>query len=265
MAKHGGTAFYYSGIVGAGQCAKSPKRCDLSKGIVADPASNTVTFHLIAPDPDFLHKLTLPAAFAVPAATPLTARLPLPATGPYMIASYNAKRGVRFIRNPQFHQWSAAAQPSGYPDEIVLTVAESPRAQLRAVERGAADLSQFVPPSPAFRSRYAGQLQSNPQTNTGYFFLNTRVPPFDDVRVRRAVNLAIDRNRQVELNGGPRILTTDLPGTTAELRRLPAVLPLHDRPSSRRCLHGPRSREGPGARRCVRHPWTAGDRPDRRR
>ncbi len=203
VAKHGGTAFYYSGIVGAGQCAKSPKRCDLSQGIVADPASNTVTFHLIAPDPDFLHKLTLPAAFAVPAATPLTARLPLPATGPYMIASYNAKRGVRFIRNPQFHQWSAAAQPSGYPDEIVLTVAESPRAQLRAVERGAADLSQFVPPSPAFRSRYAGQLQSNPQTNTGYFFLNTRVPPFDDVRVRRAVNLAIDRNRQVELNGGP--------------------------------------------------------------
>jgi peptide/nickel transport system substrate-binding protein len=206
VAKHGGTAFYFSGIVGAGQCAKSPKRCDLSKGIVADPASNTVTFHLTAPDPDFLHKLALPAAFAVPAGTPLKARLPLPATGPYMIASYNAKRGARFVRNPRFHQWSAAAQPTGYPDEITLRIAESPKAQLRAVEQGAVDLFQGVPSSPelaAFRSRYAGQLESNPYRHTGYFFLNTRVPPFNDVRVRRAVNFALDRNWEVELNGGP--------------------------------------------------------------
>ena len=124
--------------------------------------------------------------------------------------------------------------------------------------------SSSCPRSAGFRTQYASQLQSNPQTNTGYFFLNTRVPPFDDVRVRRAVNLAIDRNRGSRAQRRSRILTTDLPGTTAEFRRLPAVLPLHDRPSSRRYLHGARSREGPGARRCVRHPWTAGDRLDRR-
>jgi len=206
LAKHVEYGFYFSGIVGADRCVKTPKRCDLSQGIVADPASKTVTFHLTAPDPDFLHKLALPAAFAVPAGTPLNARLPLPATGPYLIASYNPKRRVRLVRNPRFHEWSAAAQPSGYPDEIVLTMADSPKAQLRAVARGKVDLFQDVPSSPefaAFRRRYVGQLQSNPQSGTAYFFLNTRVPPFDHVKVRRAVNLAFDRNRAVELFGGP--------------------------------------------------------------
>ena len=86
-----GSGFYFASIAGYGRCLKTPKRCDLSKGIVTDPASSTVTFHLTAPDPDFLQQLALPAGDAVPASTPLEARLPLPATGPYMIASYDAK------------------------------------------------------------------------------------------------------------------------------------------------------------------------------
>ena len=55
------TTPYFTGIVGAKACLGA-KRCDLSKGIVADPASNTVTFHLTEPDPDLLYKLALPTA-----------------------------------------------------------------------------------------------------------------------------------------------------------------------------------------------------------
>ena len=58
-------ANFFSGIVGAGTCIKTPRRCDLSHGIAT--GTNTVTFHLTEPDPDFLYKLALPAAFAVPA------------------------------------------------------------------------------------------------------------------------------------------------------------------------------------------------------
>ena len=52
-----------------------------------------------------------------------------------MIASYDPKRGVRLVRNPRFHEWSAAAQPSGYPDEIdceVRPLAEDAGARRRA-------------------------------------------------------------------------------------------------------------------------------------
>jgi ABC-type transport system substrate-binding protein len=47
---------YYGGIVGAQQCEHSPGPCDLARGIVADDKTNTVTFHLTAPDPEFLYK-----------------------------------------------------------------------------------------------------------------------------------------------------------------------------------------------------------------
>jgi peptide/nickel transport system substrate-binding protein len=56
-------------------------------------------------------------------------------------------------------------------------------------------------------------------TTTIFDFLNTRAPPFDDVRVRRALNYAIDRHRVVALLGGQRnaqpacqILPPQLPG-----------------------------------------------------
>jgi YVTN family beta-propeller protein len=51
---------YLAGIVGAKACIKEPKHCDLSKGIAADDRANVVTFHLTAPDPDFLYELASP-------------------------------------------------------------------------------------------------------------------------------------------------------------------------------------------------------------
>ncbi len=53
----GSPSMGYDGIVGGAQCRKHPKGCDLSRGIVADDAAHTVTFHLTRPDPDFLYKL----------------------------------------------------------------------------------------------------------------------------------------------------------------------------------------------------------------
>ena len=69
---HGGgpAAFFYSGLAGASQCERIPQHCDLAQGIVANDRANTVTFHLTAPDPEFLYKLALPFADAVPAGTP---------------------------------------------------------------------------------------------------------------------------------------------------------------------------------------------------
>jgi len=212
----------YGAIVGARTCASRPARCDLSEGIVTDDTARTVTFHLTAPDPDFLYKLALPPAFIVPGASPNGgSRRPLPATGPYMITTYAPKREVGLIRNPYFREWSKAAQPDGFPDRIdwKLGCAQIPDERrrpcrppigqiraVRAVERGAADgvfgavLPQLLR---EVTTQYASQAHVSPEPRTNWLLLNTRVPPFDDVRVRRALSYAVDRERFVTLEGGP--------------------------------------------------------------
>jgi peptide/nickel transport system substrate-binding protein len=107
----------YTGIAGASACAQHPASCDLSRGIVTDDATRTVTFHLTAPDPEFLSQLTEFAFSApVPPGTPdhETGSRTVPGTGPYKIVSVTNSQ-VRFLRNPYFREWSHAAQPAGNP------------------------------------------------------------------------------------------------------------------------------------------------------
>jgi YVTN family beta-propeller protein len=203
---------FYAAIAGAATCMRRPRRCDLSRGIVADDAANTVTFHLTRPDPDFLYKLALPFADAVPAGTAAKERVrrPLPATGPYMIEKYEPERLLTLVRNPRFHEWSRAAQPNGYPDRIEFGGTDE--AAVTAVEHGEADWvgSNAVPiPSDRLRelsSRFATQLHRDPQATLVAYFLNTHVAPFDDLRVRQAVNYAVDRGAVVRLSGGANVL-----------------------------------------------------------
>jgi YVTN family beta-propeller protein len=200
---------YFSGIVGARHCGRGP--CDLSRGIVTDRLARTVTFHLTSPDADFLTKLALTFASAVPASTPgsdLEKHL-VPATGPYIVASHLKGQPIKLVRNPNFREWSADAQPDGYPDVILWDDTDEPRSdeRIRAVERRSADAAlSLVPPLSKeqldkLSTRYPSQLRMSTAAVTNYFFLNTRLPPFDDVRVRRAVNLAFDRQGLVALIG----------------------------------------------------------------
>ena len=199
----------FDGIVGDGQCRKHPKRCDLSRGIVADDVAGTVTFNLIRPDPDFLYKLASPFAYVLPGDTPRrpAGTHPLPATGPYMIATYRPKRLLRFIRNPFFREWSQAAQPAGYPDRIDIRIAGTPNEVIRDVVDGKADVAWWNRPltrsqASTLEIRYASQLHSNPTPNVEALFLNTRVPPFDSLDARRAFNFAVDRAAATDAWGG---------------------------------------------------------------
>ena len=189
----------FADVVGGSACTAHPSHCDLSRGVVVDDAANTVTFHLIAPDPEFLARLTFPDAFAVPAGTPLhnIGLHPLPATGPYEWL-FDPPYGATAVRNPYFHEWSHAAQPDGYPDQIVFRHVASRADELTAVEQGRADVGLDGVPAGslnALQVRFASRLYTNPQDTVDALILNTRVAPFDDVRVRQALSYAIDRGK----------------------------------------------------------------------
>jgi YVTN family beta-propeller protein len=203
----------FIGIVGAARCIEKPGSCDLSHGIVTRPGLNSVVIHLTAPDADFLYKLALPNADAVPARTPVAARGPMPATGPYEVARIDQKRRVIvLVRNPRFHLWSSAAQPDGYPDRIVERFRYSGASAVSAVEDGKADitsngLSQAWSPTLAasLQKRDLSRLYVSPTMAPVGVWFNTRLRPFDDVRVRQAVNYAVDHNHLAQLAGAPAI------------------------------------------------------------
>ncbi len=200
-------ATFYGAILGADDCLKTPKTCALP-GVTAD--GDTVSIRLTRPDAEFLTKLALPHASILEAGAPDTdaGTVPLPGTGPYRIESYDPNDRLVLVRNPYFRVWSADAQPEGYPDRIEYEFGLEDEAEVTAVENGQADWMFDTPPEDRLGelgARYAGQVHLNPSFAMWFVPLNVRLPPFDDVRVRQAFNLAVDREAVVKLFGGDRL------------------------------------------------------------
>jgi peptide/nickel transport system substrate-binding protein len=199
-----GITAYYDRIVGAKACTTNG--CDLSRGIVADDSTGTVTFNLTSPDPEFLYHLALSFADAVPRSVPnrdMGAR-PIPATGPYMFAKFDPRTGASLlVRNPDFHQWSRDAQPSGYPDRIQVRTYASGRAAFRAIEHDRADWMYAAVPLPDLREaeyRYPTRFHPATWPVTSYLQLATTRPPFDRRQARLAVGLAVNRKQLITIN-----------------------------------------------------------------
>jgi YVTN family beta-propeller protein len=218
----------FDAIAGADAClAPGAIVCNLAAGIVTDEAARTVTFHLTRSDPQFLSTLTNGGfAMPVPAGTPMrrTGFRPIPGTGPYKVASAD-RHHIRYVRNSRFREWSHAAQPAGEPDEIIWRFGLAPGQQVKEIQQGHADwMGDPVPGDlrDAVKTQFASQVHTYPSTDTEFLQFNTRRAPFDDVRVRKAVNLAIDRNLMVALQGG-----TDVADPTCQL--LPPGVPGHRR------------------------------------
>jgi peptide/nickel transport system substrate-binding protein len=203
-------AYLYSAIDGAKACGEGPSTCDLSESIVVD--EEAVTFHLAQADPDLPFKLALPPAFPVPVATPIADQGldPLPATGPYMIVEAGAD-GLEIVRNPEFDEWSGAAQPDGFVDAISWRFDEGVATAFDRLSAGELDWMAGTPKAEdlaSLQTAHPDQMVFEPLPATIYVGFDLDTPPFDDARVRKAINYAIDRDHVVELLGAADYLPT---------------------------------------------------------
>jgi peptide/nickel transport system substrate-binding protein len=224
FAAHSDLADLFSALQGAAACERRPTSCSLSKGVLTNDRAGTVVLRLMRPDPELLFKLTLPAARPVPAGTPRTtiASRPVPSTGPYRAALFVPGRRLLLVRNTRFREWSRAAQPDGYPDRIDVLMDDNPDARVKAVLQGEADLALEISSAktPGLTTRFASQFRRHAQPNTQFLSFNVRKAPFDDVRARRAVNLAINRAALAHRFGGQL--------STPSCQVLPPSFPGHD-------------------------------------
>ncbi len=203
---------FYKVFIGADKCLKpGAKTCDLSQAIVPDDKNYTLTFHLTGSDPEFLDKLGVPFAFALPPSTPQKeVAIAPPGTGPYKFVTYSPRQEIKLVRNPFFKEWSKDAQPNGNPDTIVEKIGLTVEAEVTQIENGQADALSGADQVPADRlpelsSKYSSLVHVNPLTAVWYMAFNVRVPPFNNLKARQGVNFATDHNALVKIYGGPKL------------------------------------------------------------
>lgn len=109
-------------------------------------------------------------------------------TGPYVLESWNRAEAVTLTRNPDY--WGDAPAI----DTLVFKVVQEDGARLVEVEAGTADIAVRVPPAEAARidANPNVSIVTTPGLRTIYIFFNVTKEPFDDVRVRQALNYAVD-------------------------------------------------------------------------
>ncbi len=198
---------FYSAIVGADLCMKAPERCMLEGGVVTDAERNTVTFHLTAPDNEFLQKLAFTHASILPVGTPDhdIGNTPVAGTGPYRIVSYDPNGGMRLERNPWFRLWSGDAQPDGYADRIEYTFGIPDESAVTAVENGQYDWMYDQLPLDRLGelgARFTSQTHVSPHPVAYFAPMNVNIPPFSNEKARQAVNYAMGRKAMVIFYGG---------------------------------------------------------------
>jgi peptide/nickel transport system substrate-binding protein len=196
----------YPGIVGAD---KVKKPSDPLPGVKTDDATGTITINLTSPNTEFLYAVALPSVGLTPpsksAFKNLTANPP-PGDGPYTMKIVNpSPTSGEFVltKNPKFDVPGLA---KGNIDKITGMVSSNVNQMAENIANNKWDYMTEDPTGdllPQIESKYGDRfrLDANPP-NTYYFFLNVKIPPFNNLAARQAVNYAIDSRALERIFGG---------------------------------------------------------------
>ncbi|MDD8023760.1 MAG: ABC transporter substrate-binding protein [Paracoccaceae bacterium] len=181
---------------------------------VVDPY--TVKIELSRPDATFLHVMALNFASVVPkeAVDEYGAdfgKHPV-GTGAFKLADWTIGQKLVLQKNADY--WRSGVP---YLDSITFEVGQEPIVALLRLQKGEVDVpGDGIPPA-----KFA-EVMGNPdeakqvvvggQLHTGYITLNVQMAPFDKVEVRQAINMAINKDRIVQMiNGRATPATQPLP------------------------------------------------------
>jgi ABC-type transport system substrate-binding protein len=214
-----GAGFF--GMIEGFDAAMAGEAEGLSGVTVVDPL--TVQFKLSRPDATFLHVLALNFASVVPreaveAAGEDFGREPV-GSGAFRLAEWTTGQRLVFEKNPDY--WREGVP---YVDQITFEVGQEPVVALLRLQNGEVDLvGDGIPPA-KFQEVMADPAQAERvvqggQLHTGYITMNVTQPPFDNVQVRQAVNMAINKDRVVQIINGRAVpanqpLPPSMPGYT---------------------------------------------------
>jgi peptide/nickel transport system substrate-binding protein len=219
--------FYYNGVI-KGMDGSAPKPAPISG--IETPDDSTIIFHLDKATGDFLYRLAMPAAAPIPqeVAKCFTkagdyGRYVI-SSGPYMIAGsdkldasscsamkpisgFDPTKKLNLVRNPNYDQSTDNLRTNNV-NGISLTIDTNLNDIFNKVQAGTLDSSWTnIPPKPILQ-QYVTQpdkknlLHLDSGDRTWYITMNWTTPPFDDIHVRKAANLIMDKAAMQQAWGG---------------------------------------------------------------
>jgi len=193
------------------------------------PDARTVRITLTRPATDFVSILTLP--FFAPVPRDHAARSSVGdgysrrviGSGPYTLKAYAPGKSIVLVRNAN---WDPTTDPlrKAWVDKLEVSIVADQAQVQRALEAHQADLAGDATPPPvselkrlATDGRLRGQFGTKPTGCIRYLSLQTATGPTADVRVRQAVNYAVNKEAVLDALGGR------FAGDTASTVLVPAV------------------------------------------
>ncbi|RUX28024.1 ABC transporter substrate-binding protein [Mesorhizobium sp. M7A.F.Ca.US.011.01.1.1] len=200
----------------------------LSGVTVVDPY--TVKFELTRPDATFLHVMAINFAHVVPKEEVEKygadfGKHPV-GTGAFKLAEWTLGQRIVFERNADY--WH-----KGLPhlDKITFEIGQEPIVALLRLQKGEIDVPGDGIPPAKFQEVMADPEQKarvveGGQLHTGYVTMNTTMAPFDNVKVRQAVNMALNKARIIQIINGRAVpanqpLPPSMPGYDKEYKGYP--------------------------------------------
>ncbi|QUJ69682.1 ABC transporter substrate-binding protein (plasmid) [Photobacterium sp. GJ3] len=167
---------------------------------------HTLSFELSRPDATFLHVLAINFSFVVPKEVVEQqgadfGKHPV-GTGAFKLGEWKLGQYLTFVRNDKY---DVPGLP--YLDEIRFEVGQEPIVALLRLEKGEIDIAgDGIPPAKFLQMRnnpnYQSMIVEGDQLHTGYVTMNVNIAPFNDLKVRQAINMAIDKARIVQIING---------------------------------------------------------------
>jgi len=111
-------------------------------------------------------------------------------TGPFSLVQYQKDAIIRFKANPDYWAGKAAI------DDLIFSITPDSAVRWAKLQKGECHVMPYPNPADLDAMRKDSNVQVLEQAglNVGYLAYNTTKKPFDDVRVRKAINMAMDKN-----------------------------------------------------------------------
>lgn len=132
-------------------------------------------------------------------------------TGPFQFVNYQQDAAIRYA---SFDDYWGGVQPL---DDLVFAITTDPAVRLQKLQAGECHVMPYPNPADLDTIRADSNLQLMEQEglNVGYLAYNTTQAPFDDVRVRKALNMAVDKQAIIDavFDGNATVAINPIPPT----------------------------------------------------